>query len=194
MLCVTNADCAGLAHGFCDVDRSAYGFDVTFSERILVGAQAMDSVVVQSPNREVTLVLIEPDPTTEPGQINDFLKSHGGPGVQHLAFTATDIVSAIDGLQRHGVNFLLAPEAYYRMLGERLSPVKHDVESLRRFNILVDQDHDGQLFQIFTRSTQQKRTVFFEVIERVGATTFGGGNIKALYEAVEATRIQAETS
>jgi 4-hydroxymandelate synthase len=173
--------------------QSVFGFDRTFSERILVGAQAMESVVVQSPARDITLVLIQPDPATEPGQINDFLKSHGGPGVQHLAFSATNIVSAVDGLQQHGVEFLQAPEAYYRMLGDRLEPAKHDVASLRRFNILVDQDHDGQLFQIFTRSTHPRRTVFFEVIERAGAMTFGSGNIKALYEAVEASHVEADT-
>jgi 4-hydroxymandelate synthase len=159
--------------------ESAFGFATIFEERIEVGAQAMDSVVVQSQPGGVTLVLIEPDPSTEAGQIDDFLKAHGGPGVQHLAFAAADIVAAVDGLRVNGVQFLGVPESYYARLTSRLSPQHHDVADLKRLNILVDEDHDGQLFQIFTRSTHLRRTVFFEIIQRIGATTFGSGNIKA---------------
>jgi 4-hydroxymandelate synthase len=172
--------------------ESVFDFQVTFEERIEVGAQAMDSIVVQSLSRDVTLVLIEPDDTTQPGQIDDFLKGHGGPGVQHLAFAAADIVAAVGGLQERGVEFLQLPDSYYELLGSRLTPQVHDVEDLRRLNILVDEDQDGQLFQIFTRSTHPRRTLFLEIIQRVGATTFGSGNIKALYKAVESTRVKAE--
>lgn len=172
--------------------EEAFGFRAVFEERIEVGAQAMDSVVVQSTSRDVTLVLIEPDTETEAGQIDDFLKSHGGSGVQHLAFTTSDIVKAVADMQSRGVEFLGTPAPYYERLPARVNVRQHDFDDLRRLNILVDEDHDGQLFQIFTRSTHPRRTVFLEVIQRIGATTFGSGNIKALYEAVECSRIQAE--
>ncbi|MGC4868588.1 4-hydroxyphenylpyruvate dioxygenase [Micromonospora sp. DT53] len=171
-----------------DFYRTVLNFDVTFEEHILVGRQAMFSKVVQSPSRLVTLTLIEPDPSAAAGQIDDFLKGHGGPGVQHLALCSTDIVSAISALTDRGVEFLRTPDTYYEQLGQRLDLARYDVGQLQSRNILVDEDHDGQLFQIFARSTHPRRTFFFEVIERLGARTFGSGNIRALYEAVEAER------
>ncbi|MEV6671884.1 4-hydroxyphenylpyruvate dioxygenase [Streptomyces sp. NPDC051162] len=167
------------------------GFEVIFTEHIAIGAQAMDSQVVQSPSGTVTLTLIEPDVTAEPGQIDRFLKEHDGPGVQHVAFRSADIVRTVTTLRGHGVDFLPVPRAYYDMLEARLVPARHTTTELRALDILVDEDHDGQLFQLFTRSTHTRRTLFFEVIERVGARTFGDGNIKALYEAVESERATA---
>jgi 4-hydroxymandelate synthase len=168
--------------------ESALGFTKIFEERIVVGAQAMNSQVVQSASREVTLTLIEPDTSLEPGQIDHFVKEHGGAGVQHLAFATPDIVRSVARLRDRGVEFLNAPDAYYGLLTQRLNVSAHGVEELRDFDILVDSDHDGQLFQIFTRSTHPRRTFFMELIERRGAQTFGSGNIKALYEAVELER------
>ncbi|PRY41648.1 4-hydroxyphenylpyruvate dioxygenase [Umezawaea tangerina] len=168
------------------------GFRTIFTELIRVGAQAMESQVVQSASGEITLTLIQPDATAEPGQINRFLERHGGPGVQHLAFTATDIVEAVGTLQKRGVDFLTAPEAYYTLLAGHLDLTRHTIAGLRELNVLVDEDQDGQLFQIFTRSTHPDSTLFYEVIERFGARTFGSGNIKALYEAVEAERLASE--
>ncbi|MFJ9034290.1 4-hydroxyphenylpyruvate dioxygenase [Streptomyces sp. NPDC102274] len=162
------------------------GFRNTFTERILVGAQAMDSEVVQSPSGGVTLTLIEPDTSREPGQVDYFIKNHDGSGVQHIAFRTEDIVRSVAAMSDRGIEFLSTPAAYYRMLGDRLRLARHLPEELASLNILADEDHEGQLFQIFTRSVHPRRTLFFEVIERVGATTFGSGNIKALYEAVEA--------
>ncbi|GAA4681732.1 4-hydroxyphenylpyruvate dioxygenase [Phytohabitans rumicis] len=169
--------------------EAALGFEVIFEERIVVGAQAMLSRVVQSPSRQVTFTLIEPDSSAEAGQIDDFLKDNAGPGVQHVAFRTENIVPAISALVGRGVAFLNTPAAYYRLLAERLDLARYGTDELRELNILVDEDHDGQLFQIFARSTHPRRTFFFEVIERLGARTFGSGNIKALYAAVEAERI-----
>lgn len=172
--------------------ESVLDFRVIFEERIVVGAQAMISQVVQSASRAVTLTLIQPDPTTEAGQIDDFIKDHGGPGIQHVAFGSAAIVSSISALRANGVEFLQTPAAYYRLLADRLDLTRYDVNDLRQLDILVDSDHDGQLFQIFARSVHPRRTFFFEVIERFGAQTFGSGNIKALYEAVEAERIRSQ--
>ncbi|MEU7019304.1 4-hydroxyphenylpyruvate dioxygenase [Streptomyces sp. NPDC046203] len=161
------------------------GWGVVFAEDIHVGAQAMQSKVVQSPNGQVTLTLLQPMSGAVPGQIDDFLKKHGGGGVQHLAFAVPDIVAAVGDLTTSGVRFLSTPDAYYENLEERLGPAGHPVAELREHRVLADRDHDGELFQIFTRSEHPRRTLFMEVVERRGATTFGSNNIRKLYEAVE---------
>ncbi|MFL1376062.1 MULTISPECIES: 4-hydroxyphenylpyruvate dioxygenase [unclassified Nocardiopsis] len=168
--------------------RDVLGFSTIFQERISVGRQAMTSNIVRSDGGDATLTLIEPDPDLEPGHIDGFLRDHRGPGVQHIALSTADITGTVGLLRERGVAFLSAPDTYYRLLTERLDPRRHPVERLRELAVLVDEDHDGQLFQIFARSTHPRGTVFFEVIERLGATTFGSGNIRALYEAVERER------
>jgi 4-hydroxymandelate synthase len=171
-----------------DFYRKALGFRDIFEEHIVVGAQAMESKVVQSPSGTVTLTLIEPDPSAAPGQIDEFLKSHQGAGVQHLAFSSPDAVRAVRVLTARGVTFLTTPPAYYDLLGQRIDLSRSRLEDLRARNVLADEDHHGRLFQIFTASTHPRHTLFFEVIERQGAETFGSANIKALYEAVELER------
>lgn len=163
-------------------------FEVVFAERIEVGAQAMDSTVVQSRSGGVTLTLIEPDRSRAPGQIDEFLRSHGGAGVQHIAFRTDDITSTIDSMAAAGVEFLSTPATYYSRLAGRLTPVGHSIEELARRSVLVDEDNHGQMFQIFARSVHPRRTIFVEVIERLRARTFGSSNVTALYEAVELQR------
>lgn len=165
--------------------RDALGFSKIFEERIVVGTQAMESKVVQSPTGAVTLTLIEPDTKAEPGQIDDFLKNHDGAGIQHIAFSSDDAVRSVRALRERGVRFLKTPGVYYDLLTDRIEPKTHAIDTLREAQLLADEDHGGQLFQIFTSSTHPKRTLFFEIIERQGAGTFGSANIKALYEAVE---------
>jgi 4-hydroxymandelate synthase len=145
----------------------------------------MDSIVVQSPDREVTFTLIEPDPNRRPGQIDDFLSWHAGAGVQHIAFKTSDIIRSIRTFSERGVGFLSTPSSYYDTLSERLTPVDVPIEALRKHAVLVDEDHWGQMYQIFTQSMHIRRTLFLELIERHGALTFGTKNIKALYEAKE---------
>jgi 4-hydroxymandelate synthase len=169
--------------------ESVLGFRTVFEDHTVLGEQAMSSKVVQSPSGTVTIVLLEPDPAAaQLGQIDEFVKDHGGPGVQHVALTSDDIVAAVTALAERGIRFLDTPDTYYRMLADRLPLSTHALDELRRLGILADSDHSGQLFQIFTRSTHERGTLFFEIIERRGATTFGTGNIKALYEAVEVER------
>lgn len=165
--------------------EEVFGFRRIFAEYIEVAGQAMNSEVVQSPSGQVTLVLIEPDPARRPGQINDFLTWHAGTGVQHLALRTDDIVEAVAGLSRRGVSFARTPATYYERLEDRVGPLGTSVERLRELGILVDRDHAGQLLQIFTESMHVRRTLFLELIERRGASTFGSGNVKALYEAKE---------
>ncbi|MFJ9363929.1 4-hydroxyphenylpyruvate dioxygenase [Nocardia sp. NPDC101769] len=169
-----------------------FGFETIFQERIEVGDQAMNSSVVQSTSGQVTLTLLEPDPAREPGQIDRFLTAHGGAGVQHLAFLTTDIVDAVARLTARGLQFLKTRDSYYDRLATRLTGLDADVELLRSNNVLVDRDHWGELFQIFTRSMHVRDTYFVELIDRHGARTFGGGNITALYEAVLAAESGAD--
>ncbi|GAA1240442.1 4-hydroxyphenylpyruvate dioxygenase [Kitasatospora nipponensis] len=187
-ICVTAGQLAATVAYYTEV----LDFAVVFTELIRVGAQAMESTVVQSASGQVTFTLIEPDTSGEAGQIDRFLAEHGGPGVQHVAYRSGDIVRAVGTLRERGVEFLAVPDAYYTLLADRLDLARHSTSELHELSVLVDEDHDGQLFQIFTRSTHPRRTLFHEVIERFGARTFGNGNIKALYEAVEAERAGVE--
>ncbi|NUR59926.1 MAG: 4-hydroxyphenylpyruvate dioxygenase [Catenulispora sp.] len=170
--------------------ETALGFSKVYEERIEVGAQAMASQVVQSGSGGVTLTLIEPDLSATPGQIDAFLSDHCGGGVQHIAFSCSDSVATVGAVSGRGVEFLETPDHYYKTLADRIAPAAHSIAELQGLGILLDQDHDGQLFQIFARSTHPRRTFFLEIIERLGARTFGSGNIKALYEAVEAEQTQ----
>jgi 4-hydroxymandelate synthase len=170
---------------FCE---QALGFTQTFAEYVSVGEQGMDSVVVQSPDGAVTFTLLEPDSSRTAGQIDGFLAAHGGPGVQHLALRTDDITRSVRTLSSRGVGFLSTPDAYYDALADRLGETGIPLDTLRELAVLVDQDHGGRLFQIFTRSTHPRRTFFFELIERRGAASFGTANIRALYEAVERQR------
>ncbi|WP_229401718.1 4-hydroxyphenylpyruvate dioxygenase [Micromonospora okii] len=162
-----------------------FGFSAIFTEHVEVAGQAMNSTAVQSPSGRVTLVLLEPDTSHRPGQIDAFLAQHAGAGVQHLALRTDDIVTAVGALRERGVRFAGTPAAYYDDLEQRVGPVDAPLDRLRELSILADRDHGGQLLQIFTESMHVRRTLFLELIERRGALTFGSGNIKALYEAKE---------
>ncbi len=168
----------------------AFGFREIYVERIAVGGQAMLSKVVQSASGSVTFTVIEPDRTADPGQIDAFLARHGGSGVQHLAFSTGNVVSSVSALAERGVGFLETSDLYYELLSQRVTVTYHPLEELQRLSVLVDEDHDGQLFQIFSRSVHPRKTFFLEVIERFGGTTFGSANIKALYEVVELERLK----
>lgn len=172
--------------------ESALGFRMIFEERFTIGSQGMNSQVVRNAAGDVTLTIVEPELSGQPGRLDDFVKDHGGPGIQHLAFLTDDIVQDVATLQSNGVDFLTTPGTYYDLLPERIDLVRHTVAELRELGILADLDHAGQLFQIFTRSTHPRKTFFLEIIERVGAETFGRGNVKALYEAIELERAGAE--
>jgi len=165
--------------------REAFGFQEIFSEYVEVGEQGMQSRVVQSPSGGVTFTILEPDVSRQHGQLDDFLSWHGGAGVQHVAFGTDDIVTAVRTFAGRGIGFASTPASYYEMLEQRLGPIKVPVAALREVGVLVDRDHWGQMYQIFTQSMHVRRTLFFELIERHGARTFGTSNIKALYEAKE---------
>jgi 4-hydroxymandelate synthase len=175
--------------------ESVLGFSVIFEDRTMVGGQGMDSQVVQNPAGDVTFTIVES--AAEAGQaldfIAEFVRNNDGPGIEHIAFACPDIVTAVEELRETGVEFLGTPGAYYDMLPGRLGDLaRHRLERLRGLGILADRDHGGELFQIFTRSTHPRSTFFLEVIERVGAKTFGKANVQALFEARKAERDQRE--
>jgi 4-hydroxymandelate synthase len=168
--------------------QEVFGFDLTFEEYILVGEQAMDSKVVQSPSRGVTFTIIEPDVSRAPGQIDAFIRDNGGAGVQHVAFLTDDITAGVRDCAARGIDFLTTPQTYYEALQRRLGDIGTPVGTLSDWGILADRDQAGVMLQIFTRSSHPRGTLFYELIERRGARAFGSNNIKALYEAVERQR------
>ncbi|OEJ29282.1 4-hydroxyphenylpyruvate dioxygenase [Streptomyces agglomeratus] len=171
--------------------EKAIGLRHTYDEYIEVGGQAMASRVVQDETRGITFTMVEPDPSGGRGQLHDFLDGFGGAGVQHVAYSTKDIVRAARELRSTGVELLSSPAAYYSSLAHRGIDVGIDAAVLQEHGLLVDRDEWGQLVQVFTRSPYARRTVFFELIQRFEARTFGSGNIKALYEAVDRERANA---
>ena len=127
----------------------------------------------------------EPAEGKRKSQIEEYLDFYGGPGVQHVALASDDIVSTVERLKERGVLFLETPDAYYDDVPDRVGEIAESYDDLRRHKILADRDDDGYLLQIFTKTAQDRPTLFFEVIERHGARGFGDGNFKALFEAIE---------
>jgi 4-hydroxymandelate synthase len=188
-LCVAGDELGPAAQFYQDT----LGLVEIFQERIEVGDQVMDSKVVQSGSQEATFTIVAPDQGTSTGQLADFLRGNAGGGVQHLALSSPDITTAVRTLQQRGVRFLTTPGSYYDAIADRLGTVSLPIDALRAGNILVDRDHWGEMFQIFTESPFERRTFFFELIERHGALTFGTNNIRTLYEAKERARRELAT-
>lgn len=166
----------------------ALGLHAFYEEYIEVGGQAMDSKAVHDDSGRVTFTLVEPGPRGHRGQLDDFLDRFDGPGVQHVAFGTPDIVGTARSLRGSGVDLLPTAAEYYEGLAGRGIDVALPVEALQELGLLVDRDEWGHLVQVFTRSPYARRTLFFELIQRMDARTFGSGNIRALYEAVEGER------
>jgi len=154
-------------------------------EAISTEYSALMSKVVTSGDGRVKLPINEPAEGARKSQIDEYLEFYGGPGVQHIAVSTTDIVATVEALQARGVRFLRTPESYYDGVPERVGKIDQSIEDLRRLGILVDRDDEGYLLQIFTKPLGDRPTIFLEIIERHGARGFGEGNFKALFEAIE---------
>jgi 4-hydroxyphenylpyruvate dioxygenase len=148
---------------------------------------ALMSKVMANGNERIKFPINEPAEGEKKSQIEEYLEYHGGPGVQHIALATDDIISTVSALRHRGVEFLEVPDAYYNVdvLKERVGDIDEQIDALRRLSILVDRDPEGYLLQIFTKPVQDRPTVFYEIIQRKGARTFGEGNFKALFEAIE---------
>ena len=140
---------------------------------------------------KIVMPLNEPADGRKKSQIQEYLETYDGPGVQHIALRTDDIVATVAALRDRGVRFMRVPDTYYDEARQRLAGVDLPWDELQRHNILVDRDQDGYLLQIFTETVTDRPTVFFEIIERHGATGFGEGNFKALFEAIERDQASA---
>jgi 4-hydroxyphenylpyruvate dioxygenase len=154
------------------------------ADQISTEYSALRSTVVWNGGR-IVLPVNEPAPGLRKSQITEYLESYGGPGVQHVALRTDDIVAAVGELTRRGIRFLVPPPAYYEDARSRCGERDLPWETLEQLGILVDVDSGGVLLQVFTETLADRPTLFFEVIERRGATGFGEGNFKALFEAIE---------
>jgi 4-hydroxyphenylpyruvate dioxygenase len=153
-------------------------------DQISTEYSALMSTVVFDGSR-IFLPINEPADGRKKSQIEEYLDTYDGPGVQHVALGTDDIVGSVSALRARGVRFMSVPDEYYAEAKDRLSDVDLPWDALRRLNILVDRDADGYLLQIFTEVVCDRPTLFFEIIERHGAVGFGEGNFKALFEAIE---------
>jgi 4-hydroxyphenylpyruvate dioxygenase len=154
-------------------------------EAISTEYSALMSKVMTGGGGRFKLPINEPAEGKRKSQIEEYLEFNGGPGVQHIALATSDIVKTVDALRERGVRFLETPSAYYDDVQERVGEIGENWSDLSRLRILADRDDEGYLLQIFTKTAQDRPTLFFEVIERHGAVGFGEGNFKALFEAIE---------
>lgn len=146
---------------------------------------ALMSKVMSNGNGRIKFPINEPAEGRKKSQIEEYLDFYEGAGIQHLAVATDDIIATVAELQLRGIEFLTVPDSYYAELRDRVGAIDEDIERLRELGILVDRDEEGYLLQIFTKPIEPRPTMFFEIIQRKGATSFGKGNFKALFEAIE---------
>jgi len=146
---------------------------------------ALMSKVMSNGNGFVKFPINEPAEGKRKSQVEEYLDFYNGEGVQHVAIATNDIVKTVTVLQNRGIEFLTIPESYYKDVLERVGAIDEDMEPLSKLGILIDRDEEGYLLQIFSKPLQDRPTLFFEIIQRKGAKSFGKGNFKALFEALE---------
>ena len=146
---------------------------------------ALMSKVMSNGNGRVKFPINEPAEGKKKSQVEEYLDFYNGEGCQHVALATNDIVKTVTDLQNRGVEFLKVPTTYYDDLLDRVGHIDEDLNPLRELGILVDRDDEGYLLQIFTKPVEDRPTLFFEIIQRKGAKSFGKGNFKALFEAIE---------
>jgi 4-hydroxyphenylpyruvate dioxygenase len=159
---------------------------LTFDDKqINTEYSALMSKVMSNGNGRIKFPINEPAEGKKKSQIDEYLEFYDGPGVQHIAIATDDIIKTVSDLKSRGVEFLKVPNTYYDSVPERVGKIDEDIAALQDLGILVDRDDEGYLLQIFTRPVEDRPTVFYEIIERKGAKSFGAGNFKALFEAIE---------
>lgn len=146
---------------------------------------ALMSKVMSNGNGRIKFPINEPAEGKKKSQIEEYIDFYNGAGVQHIAVATDNIIETVTELQNKGIEFLNIPETYYENLLDRVGEIDEDLEPLKRLGILVDRDDEGYLLQIFTKPVLDRPTMFFEIIQRKGAKSFGKGNFKALFEAIE---------
>jgi 4-hydroxyphenylpyruvate dioxygenase len=168
--------------------KKVLGFEqlVHFDDKdISTEYSALMSKVVQNGSGRIKFPLNEPAHGQRRSQIEEYLQYYGGPGVQHIAMATGDIIETVRAMRNNDVSFLRVPGSYYDALPERIGKINENIDDLAELGILVDRDDEGYMLQIFTKPVADRPTLFFEVIERHGSRSFGKGNFKALFEAIE---------
>ena len=146
---------------------------------------ALMSKVMSNGNGKIKFPINEPAKGRKKSQIEEYIDYYGGSGVQHVAMATDNIIRTVGELKRRGVEFLIVPDSYYEDVMKRVGSIEEEFKELKALNILIDRDDDGYLLQIFTKPVEDRPTVFYEIIQRKGAKSFGKGNFKALFESIE---------
>lgn len=173
---------------WCEFYAKVMGFAqiISFDDKdISTDYTALMSKVMSNGNGRIKFPINEPAEGKKKSQIEEYIDFYNGPGVQHIAVATDDIVATVSAMRDRGVEFLYVPENYYDDLIERVGDIDEDVEVLKKHGILIDRDDEGYLLQLFTKPVVDRPTMFFEIIQRKGAQSFGKGNFKALFEAIE---------
>jgi 4-hydroxyphenylpyruvate dioxygenase len=185
--CVGNVE-LGQMNNWVSFYEKVMGFNllVTFDDKdISTEYSALMSKVVSNGNGFIKFPINEPAEGKKKSQIDEYLQFYNGPGVQHIAIATDDIIYTVSELRKRGVEFLRVPASYYEDVLDRVGEIDEDLKPLKDLNILIDRDEEGYLLQIFTKPVEDRPTLFFEIIQRKGAKSFGKGNFKALFEAIE---------
>ncbi len=159
---------------------------ITFDDKdISTEYSSLMSKVVSNGNGYIKFPINEPASGKKKSQIEEYLDFYHSAGVQHIAIATDDIIQTVGELKQRGVEFLKVPDSYYDEVMDRVGHINEDIKELKKLNVLIDRDEEGYLLQIFSKPVQDRPTLFFEIIERNGAKSFGKGNFKALFEAIE---------
>lgn len=179
----------GKMNEWCDFYRDVLGFFryITFDDKdISTEYSALMSIVMSDGQHNIKFPINEPaEGKGGKSQIQEYIDFYRSAGAQHVALLCRDVMDTVGKLQDNGVEFLRVPDTYYEELPDRVGEIDEDIDELKRLGILVDRDDEGYLLQIFTKPVEDRPTLFFEVIQRRGARSFGKGNFKALFEAIE---------
>ncbi|MCA0236020.1 MAG: 4-hydroxyphenylpyruvate dioxygenase [Bacteroidetes bacterium] len=160
---------------------------ITFDDKdISTEYTALMSKVMANDNMRIKFPINEPAHGKKKSQVEEFYDFNEGPGTQHLAVATDDIIFTVSELRKRGVEFLYVPGNYYDTVTDRVGEIQEDLKTLKSLGIMVDRDEDGYLLQIFTKPVEDRPTMFFEIIQRCGAKSFGKGNFQALFESIEA--------
>lgn len=171
-----------------DFYTNVMGFNqlISFDDKdISTEYSALMSKVMSNGNGRIKFPINEPAEGKKKSQIEEYLDFYNGPGVQHVAMATDNIIETVSELRNRGVEFLTIPDTYYETLLERVGDIDEQLQILKEHRILVDRDDEGYLLQIFTKPVEDRPTVFYEIIQRKGAQSFGKGNFKALFESIE---------
>ncbi|WP_394748339.1 4-hydroxyphenylpyruvate dioxygenase [Spongiimicrobium salis] len=173
---------------WCNFYEKIMGFAqlVSFDDKdISTEYTALMSKVMSNGNGRIKFPINEPADGRKKSQIEEYIDFYNGAGVQHMALATDNIIDTVTALRNRGVEFLTVPSSYYEDVLDRVGEIDEDLEPLRELGILIDRDEEGYLLQIFTKPVLDRPTMFFEIIQRKGAKSFGKGNFKALFEAIE---------